>query len=119
MNQRTDQQNRAIHKLYADIANHCVANGIDQKTTINTFQNFETPVTPEFVKETWRVIQTNMFGKKSTTELTTTELDRVYDVFNKFWSEVTGEHFPFPSLEAMYWEASGDSVTATQLPPRK
>lgn len=105
--QRSSKQNRAFHKLFGEIANHCVSEGIDQKVAINTFQKFETPVTPEFVKETWRVIQTNMFGKKSTTELSTAEVDRVYDVFNKFWSEITGEHFAFPSYESLISDFEG------------
>lgn len=112
MEQRTNQQNRALHKLYTDIATHCVAHGIDQKTVINQFEKFETPVTPEAVKETWRIIQSNMYpGKTSTTQLETHEVDKVYEVFALFWSRLTHEEFPFPSYESLANEHLDDNHT--------
>lgn len=96
---RTDKQNRAMHKLYQDIADHCMSQGIDQKMTLDHFQKYETPVTPEFVKETWRTIQYNMFNTYRTSQLSTDQVDKVYGVFTKFWSQVTGEYFSFPNRE--------------------
>lgn len=101
VNARTSKQSRAMHRLFTDIALYCVEHGIDQKVTLEHFQKFETPVTPEFVKGVWKIIQHNMYGKKSTTELTTAEVDKVYEVFCKFWSEVTNEFFPFPSIDEL------------------
>lgn len=98
---RTRQQNRALHKLYGDIANHCVQSGLDQKTVVNQLEDYECPVSPQFVKETWRAMQVAITGKQSTADLTKKEVDQVYDVFNKFWSETTGEHFAFPSWDAL------------------
>lgn len=96
--QRTTTQNRALHKLFGDIANYCVETGLDQKAVVNGLSSYAVPVSPQSVKEIWRTIQYTLTGKVSTTELTTKEIDQVYDVFNKFWSELTGEHFAFPSF---------------------
>jgi hypothetical protein len=46
-------------------------------------------------------MQIAMTGKESTTDLTTAEVDQVFGVFSKFWSELTGEYFPWPSMEAL------------------
>lgn len=99
--ERTNQQNRALHKLFNDISAYCVETGIDQKTVLDSLKSYEVSTSPQFVKEVWRVIMHTLTGKKSTTELDRKEIDQVYDVFNKFWSELTGEHFPFPSWEEM------------------
>jgi hypothetical protein len=86
-----------MHAMFDEIADHCLNHGIDQKIVLDHFEKMETPVTPEFVKETWRVIQMNMYGKKSTTELTTKELQKVEMVFGRFWSELTQQAWFFPS----------------------
>lgn len=100
-NKRTLRQNAALHKLFTDIANHCVSVGIDQKATTANLGAYETPVTPQFVKEVWRILMKATTGKTSTKDMTKAEIDQVYEVFNKFWSELTGEHFAFPSMEMM------------------
>ncbi len=99
METRTVRQNKALHKLFGDISNYCVETGIDQKTVVNKLEAYQCPTSPQFVKETWRAMQVAITGKRSTKDLYRKEIDQVYDVFNKFWSEITGEHFPFPSIE--------------------
>ena len=99
MEKRTQQQNRALHKLFNDISAYCVETGIDQRTVVTRLDAYQCPTSPQFVKETWRAMQVAITGNKSTTELDRKEIDQVYDVFNKFWSEITGEHFPFPSID--------------------
>lgn len=101
---RSSQQNRALHKLFGDIAAHCVGAGIDQKTVTHRLTAYAVPVSPQFVKETWRAMQIALTGKESTKDLDRREIDQVYDVFNKFWSELTGETFRFPSFsDAIYY----------------
>jgi hypothetical protein len=97
----TPKQMKSLHKLYANIANYCVETGLDQRTVVTALATFQCPVTPQFVKETWRAMQVAMIGKTSTTELLTSEVDQVYEVFGKFWSELTGNAFPFPALAQM------------------
>lgn len=98
---RSEAQNKAIHKLFGDIAAHCVGAGIDQKAVTTRLAAYAVPVSPQFVKETWRAMQIALTGKTSTKDLARHEIDQVYDVFNKFWSEMTGEHFAFPTYEAL------------------
>lgn len=107
--QRTISQNKALHKLFGDISSYCVETGIDTKTVTSALTDYPTPVSPQFVKETWRAMQVAITGKQSTTELERKEIDQVYDVFNKFWSELTGEHFAFPSYDSLALQALLDS----------
>lgn len=99
---RTNQQNRALHKLFNDISNYCVETGLDQKVLVNALPSYAIPVSPQSIKEIWRVIQYTLTGKTSTKDLNKKEIDQVYEVFNKFISEVTHEHFAFPSLEQIF-----------------
>lgn len=101
MNQRTTTQNKSLHKLFTDISTHCVAHGIDQRTILSSLTDYQCSVTPQAIKEVWRSMQIAMTGKESTADLTTAEVDQVFGVFSKFWSELTGEYFVWPSIEAL------------------
>ena len=98
---RSENQNKALHKLFGDISKYCVETGLDQRAVVTALDSYQCPTSPQFVKETWRAMQIAITGKTSTKDLTRPEVDQVYDVFNKFWSELTGEHFAFPSIEAL------------------
>lgn len=87
-----------MHKLFDDISLYGIEHGIDQKTVVEALEAYETPTTPKIVKEVWLTIQYAMYGTRSTTKLTTDQVDKVYEVFCKFWSELTGQHFPYPHL---------------------
>lgn len=99
--QRSDAQNKSLHLLFTQISNHCVQTGIDQKALVSALDGYSVPTSPQAIKEIWRSLQIAITGKKSTTELTVKEIDQVYETFNKFISEVTHEHFVFPSFEAL------------------
>ncbi len=101
MEKLTRQQNRSIHKMFNDISAHCVSVGLDQKTVVNRLEAYSCPTSPQFVKETWRAMQIAITGKTSTQDLDRKEVDQVYDVFCKFWSELTGEYFAFPSIQEL------------------
>ena len=99
--QRTSQQNKAIHKyfeLLADVLNNA---GLDMRTVLKP--EIEIPWSPKSIKEfLWRPIQKLQLGKKSTTELTTKDIDKIYDTLNRHLSEKFGvlQGFPaFPSVE--------------------
>ena len=54
----------------------------------------------DMVKEyIWRPIQKAQLGKKSTTELTTKDIDKVFETINRFLGEKHKVHVPFPSIE--------------------
>jgi len=80
---RTSPQNRSLHLYLTMMANAFNDAGIDNKMLMAKFkQEFSIPVTATFLKEVFRKIMGGMYDKKSTTELSTTEMVKVYDVFN-------------------------------------
>ena len=96
--QRTNQQNKALHVLFALLANTLNEAGLDMRQTLKP--EIEIPWSGPSVKEfLWRPIQTTQLQKKSTTELTTVEIDQVFDTINKHLGERFGLHVPFPSVE--------------------
>jgi hypothetical protein len=112
---RTPSQNKSLHKLFTDVSNHCVSVGLDQKTVVNKLEAYSCPTSPAFVKETWRAMQVAITGKESTTELTSAEINQVYEVFSKFYSELTGESFTFPSYDALAMQALLDDDKIYQI----
>ena len=98
---RTSSQNKSLHLLFTHISNHCIQAGIDQKQLVDALDGYSVPTSPQAVKDIWKTLQLTLTGKESTKDLAVKEIDQVYDVFNKFISEVTHEHFSFPSIEAL------------------
>lgn len=98
MTQRTSQQNKALHKYFTLLADELNAAGYDMRRTLKP--GVDIPWTPDLVKQyLWKGIQEAMLGSDSTRELTTKEIDKVYDVLNKHLGETTGVHVAFPSKE--------------------
>lgn len=99
--QRSNSQNKAIHKLFGEVANEMLNKGIERRTVVQDLDSYSCPIDANFVKEIWRAIQFTQIGKQSTTELTSTEIDKVYETFNRFLAENYAIHVPFPSIEAL------------------
>jgi len=101
--QRTNLQNRALHKYLTWIAEDLAASGQDMRQIVKL------PIRPtmENVKESMfrPVMQALYPDKESTTDLDTKELQHVYEVFNAAMSERLGVGREFPSEESMYNEA--------------
>jgi len=99
-NRRTDQQNRALHLWFTMLAEELNAAGYDMKKVVRA--NVDIPWTSYNVKEfLWRPVQESQLGKKSTTQLSTDEIDKIYDTINRVVGERTGVHVPFPSLDGL------------------
>lgn len=90
---RTSKQNNSIHLLFEEIARELNNSGIDMRVLI---KNLQVSHTKKSVKGIWKAICEAKYGKKSTTELTSKEIDEVYDEFNRLLSEF-GIHVAFPS----------------------
>lgn len=94
---RTLKQNNSLHKYFELVSDALNEKGLDFT------QIFKNPVaimiTPEIVKECmWKPIQKSMFKKESTTKLNKKEeIDKIYDVMNKFLSEKFGIYIEFPN----------------------
>jgi len=98
MTQRTSQQNRSLHLYFTLLADELNQAGYDMKRTLKP--GIDIPWSPATVKEyLWKPIQNAQLMKDSTTELTTKDIDIVYDTLNRHLSEKTGVHVEFPSNE--------------------
>ena len=96
--QRTLQQNKAIHVLFNLLAETLNENGLDMRKTLKP--EIDIPWSPQSVKEfLWRPIMQAQLSKKSTTEMTTIELDQVFETINKHIGQKFHIHIPFPSIE--------------------
>jgi hypothetical protein len=99
VSRRTDNQNRALHLYFTQLADALNNAGYDMRKTIR--QNLEIPWTPHNVKEfLWRPCQKQYLQKQSTTELDKVQdINKVYDIVNRIVGERTGVHVPFPSID--------------------
>jgi len=98
MDKRTLQQNRALHRFFKLLASDLRDAGLDMKKTLKP--GADIPWTPEMVKEhLWKPMEKAMFEKESTTELTTKEVNQVYEVLIRHMGEKFSITTPFPSME--------------------
>lgn len=98
--QRTNQQNRSLHLYFTHLAEKLNEAGLDMRKTLKP--EIEIPWSGKSVKEyLWRPIMKAQIGKESTTELTTKEIDEVFDVINRHLSEKFGLTVEFPSNESL------------------
>lgn len=94
--QRTLRQNKAMHLFFTLLADELNAAGFDMKKTLR--HDVDIPWTGKTIKEwLWKPLQKAYLLKKSTTELTTKDIDAVYDILNRMLGEKTGVHVPWPS----------------------
>lgn len=95
---RTLAQNRALHKLFSMLADELNGAGFDMKRTLK--ESVEIPWSADTVKNyLWRPIQNAQLGKESTTELTTKDIDAVFETLNRHLGDKLGIHAAFPSID--------------------
>lgn len=101
--QRSLRQNASIHLYLSNVAQVLNDAGITVKTVLKSTPDLS--CTPHNMKELlWRNFQEMTLGKKSTTQLETDEVTKVYEEINRYLGEHYGVHVPFPSMESMMWE---------------
>lgn len=95
--QRTGKQNNSLHLYISLLADTLAAAGYDMRQIIKV----EITPTPENVKETMiRPIMKALFPDvTSTAQLTTKQINQVYDVVNRATAERLGVSIEFPSEE--------------------
>lgn len=95
--QRTNLQNRSLHKYCTEVSDLLKEHGIPIAVF---FQNVEVDPTMETVKTLFRSIAKSKFGKESTSDLNTFELQEVFEEVNRHISQ-WGIHVPWPSYEEL------------------
>ena len=97
-NDRTNKQNNSLH-LYCYLLATALNNaGLDVRKVLKP--EIAIPWTTNGVKNLlWRPVQIARLEKKSTTELTTAEVNIIYNILNLHLSEKFGIHEAFPSKE--------------------
>ena len=107
MEKRTRQQNKALHKYFALLAEEMNNAGLDMKKVITV----DVPWTPATVKQwLWKPVQMAQLEKESTTELTTAEVNKVYETINRLMGDKFGLHVPFPSDEESMLQNLADNM---------
>ena len=100
--QRTRQQNNALHKYFRLLSDTLNEAGLGMKKVLKP--EIEIDWTAELVKEyLWRPVMKAQLGKKSTTELTTTEIDKILETITRHLGEKFGIEQDFPSIESIMW----------------
>jgi hypothetical protein len=98
--QRTLAQNRALHLFFNQLAEELTAHGLDMRKTLKP--EIDIPWSGETVKEfLWRPVMKAQLNKESTTEMTTADIDRVFDTITKHLGEKFGLTLQFPSIETI------------------
>jgi len=100
-NTRTLLQNSALHKYCALVAEALNDAGFSVQRVMENIKKAEVEWTMLSVKEIiWRNFQIALLEKKSTTELETNEVSKVYRNIDYWLSTKVGiESIPFPSIE--------------------
>lgn len=95
---RTILQNKSLH-LYLRLLSEALNDaGLDMKKVLKP--TIAISWNEKNAKEyLWRPVQEALLLKKSTTELSTDEIDKVYQELNRHISEKFGIHVAFPSEE--------------------
>ena len=98
--QRTAQQNKSLHLYFTHLAAALTASGLDMRKTLKP--EIEIPWNTESVKEyLFRPVMRAQLGKASTKDLSTKEIDMVFDTLTKHLGEKFGLHVDFPSVESI------------------
>jgi len=97
-NQRTGQQNKALHVFFTLLAEALNDAGWDMRRFLK--QEISIPWTKDSIKRfLWKPVMDSMLDKESTKAHTTKDIDQVYEVINRAVGERTGVHVPFPERE--------------------
>lgn len=96
----TRQQQKSLHLLFRQLSDELNQQGMTVKKTLR--EDFDVMWSETLFKEIiWRKLQKAMFGTKSTRELDSEQINKIFDVINKHFGENLKIHIPFPSIETL------------------
>ena len=106
---RTLRQNSALHLYFQLVADTLNNAGLDMRAVLK--QGVEIPWSKNTVKEfMWRPIQELQLQKRSTTELTTRDIDIIFDTMNRHLAK-HGVHEEFPSIESLIYRLEKNEIS--------
>jgi len=98
MEKRTITQNKALHLYFAHLASELNEAGLDMKKTLRP--TIDIPWSGKTIKEfIWKPMMKAQLGIDSTTELTTKDIDSVFDTITRHIGDKFGLYVEFPSIE--------------------
>lgn len=96
---RSDNQNRAAHLWFTQVAQDAREKGLTMDDLI--LNPVEFPITESIIKDFFREVGRVMYKKDSTTKLTTDEFSQVVEVCQREFAKRLDCQIPFPSLDAL------------------
>jgi hypothetical protein len=95
---RTTQQNRALHLFFTLLATELNQSGYDMKKLFR--EEIDIPWNSYNIKNfLWRPMQKAITGKRSSTQLSRQDIDRIYEPLMKTIGERTGIYVPWPDIK--------------------
>jgi hypothetical protein len=105
--ERTPKQNNSLHLYLEQVSEALDREGFTIQDVVKAIRKAEIRPTKNALKEVvWKPLQKIILGKESTTELTTAEVDKVYEIFNRWLGQEFQIHIPFPTNE---WQQAVDN----------
>ncbi len=96
---RSLKQNAALHLYLTQIAEQMTDAGYSQRLLMARFKTtFDLPVTMEMIKEIFKESAFHMHKVEHTSDLTTVQLQEVYEAVNRGFAESVGVSAEWPSL---------------------
>ena len=93
--QRTTKQNSSLHKYCTEVAQLLNESGISKEVF---YRNIQADYTMENIKELWRSFARTKYGKGSTKDLTTVEIQNIFEEVNRHISQF-GVYVVWPSQD--------------------
>lgn len=98
---RSSKENSALHVLFTNISFELTRMGRQFVFKGVKGIDIEINYTPELVKECiWKPLQSALMAKSSTTELTHSDIEMIFEILAKWFSE-QGIEVYFPSIESL------------------
>lgn len=102
---RTIKQNASMHKYFSLLADALNDAGHEMVVQVMEGLTVDVPWNEATIKKVlWLTIMKKMFGKESTTDLTTNETTEIYEALNRWTAGEKGIFVPWPSIETMKGE---------------
>lgn len=99
---RTIPQNSSLHLWLTQMATEMNDAGLtNRKVWEKMAESFDIPVTMEMLKDIAQNVSFDMFKKKHTSELTTIEMQKLYETLNSAFGQSVGVSIPWPSRESL------------------